>query len=160
MESITKAQARRLAIASSLNGTQKGRGRKAALKTVQHLGYVQIDTISVIERAHHHVFWSRQGSYQPDYLNELLAKDRAVFEQWAHAVAYMPIEDFRYYLPKMEASRKPPTNQWQKKRFQLAKDLFKDILKRIENEGPLTSKDFDHEGKANSGGWGDRKSVV
>ena len=101
MESITKAQARRLAIASSLNGSAKARGRKAALKTVQHLGYVQIDTISVIERAHHHVFWSRQGSYQPDYLNELLAKDRTVFEQWAHAVAYMPIEDFRYYLPKM-----------------------------------------------------------
>ena len=157
MESITKVQARRLAISSSLNGGGKGRGRQAALKTVQHLGYVQIDTISVIERAHHHVFWSRQGSYQPDYLNELLAKDRSVFEQWAHAVAYMPIEDYRYYLPKMEDERKPPTNRWQRKRFELAKSHIKDVMKRIREEGPLSSKDFDHDEKKSSGGWGPLK---
>lgn len=157
METITKAQARKLAVASSLIGTGKGRGRQAALKTVQHLGYVQIDTISVIERAHHHVFWSRQGNYQTDYLNDLLVKDRSVFEQWAHAVAYMPIEDYRFYLPKMENERKPPTNKWQRKRFELAKTHIKNVMKRIREEGPLSSKDFDHDGKKSSGGWGPLK---
>ena len=157
MESITKAQARRLAVATSLNGNGKGKGRLAALKTVQHLGYVQIDTISVIERAHHHVFWTRQGSYQADFLNQLLAEDRSVFEQWAHAVAYMPIEDFRYYLPKMDAARKPPTNKWQKERFHLAKAHFKTVIKRIREEGPLSSKDFENDGKGTIGGWGPLK---
>ena len=154
MESITKAQARRLAVASSLNGSGKGKGRNAALRTVQHLGYVQIDTISVIERAHHHVFWSRQNSYQPEYLNQLLAEDRAVFEQWAHAVAYMPMEDYRFYLPKMEAERKPPTGKAQIRRYNTAKPYFKPILKRIQEEGGLSSKDFDHDKVETTHAWG------
>lgn len=126
----------------------------AALRTVQHLGYVQIDTISVIERAHHHVFWSRQPSYRTDYLNQLLAEDRVVFEQWAHAVAYMPMEDYRFYLPKMEADRIPPTAKGQKERYEAAKPYFKRILKRIENEGGLSSKDFEHDKIATSNAWG------
>jgi len=154
MESISKAQARRLAVSSSFNSSGRGRGRKAALNTVQHLGYVQIDTISVIERAHHHVFWSRQPNYRPDFLNQLLAKDRSVFEQWAHAVAYMPMEDYRFYLPKMEADRKPPTAKGQKERYEAAKPYFKRILKRIENEGALSSKDFEHDKIATSNAWG------
>ena len=111
---------------------------------MQHLGYVQIDTISVIERAHHHVFWSRQATYKPEYLNQLLSEDRSVFEQWTHAVAYIPIEDYRYYVPKIEASRKVPTEKWQKERYKSAKPLFKSVLKRIREEGPLASKDFEH----------------
>jgi uncharacterized protein YcaQ len=153
MTSITKQQARKLAVAASLNGGGKGKGKQAALGTVQHLGYVQIDTISVIERAHHHVFWSRQGDYKPEYLNQLLSEDRAVFEQWAHAVAYMPIEDYRYYLPKIEASRKLPTAKWQKLRYQTAKPLLKGVLKRIRDEGPLASKDFEHVKKGSTDGW-------
>lgn len=154
MESITNAQARRLAVNSSLNGSGKGNGRQAALRTVKHLGYVQIDTISVIERAHHHVFWSRQSSYKSDYLNQLLAEDRAVFEQWAHAVAYMPIEDYRFYLPKMEAERRPPTGKAGIKRYNTAKPYFKPILKRIREEGGLSSKDFDHDKVETNHAWG------
>lgn len=59
MELLTKRQVKRLAVLASLNGRGKGKGRAAALQAIQHLGYVQIDTISVIERAHHHVLWSR-----------------------------------------------------------------------------------------------------
>jgi uncharacterized protein YcaQ len=155
MTSITKKQARKLAVAASLNdgGKGNGKGKEAARRTIQHLGYVQIDTISVIERAHHHVFWSRQDEYKPEYLNDLLANDRAVFEQWAHAVAYMPIEDYRFYLPKIEASRTPPEGKIQKTRYDSAKPFFKSILKRIREEGPLASKDFEHVKRPRSEGW-------
>ena len=58
---------------------------------------------SVVERAHHHVLKTRIANYEPEMLNELQVKDRKLFEYWAHAAAYLPIEDYRYYLPIMEA---------------------------------------------------------
>jgi uncharacterized protein len=152
MESISKTQARKLAISASLHVTSSSSGKEISLRTVQHLGYVQIDTISVIERAHHHIFWTRNAKYESDHLDQLLARDRAVFEHWAHAVAYLPIEDYRYYLPKMEAYKKP-TGEWQKERLKTAKPLFKGILKRIREEGPLGSKDFEHVKRKSPGWW-------
>lgn len=157
MEYISKSQARKIAVNASWKPEGNGRGKQATLQTVQHLGYVQIDTISVIERAHHHVFWSRQGDYKPDYLNTLLAEDRAVFEHWAHAAAYIPIEDYRYYIPKMEGFRKPPTGKRRREVYNSVQPLFKTILKRIRDEGGLASKDFKQVRERTSEGWWDWK---
>ena len=63
-----------------------GRGERAILRTIEHLVYVQIDTISVVERAYHHVLQSRVPDYRPEMLSQLVAK-RAVFEYWFHAAA-------------------------------------------------------------------------
>ena len=69
-----------------------GEGQAATLQAIQHLGYVQIDTISVVERAHHHVLWNRVKNYQSDHLNKLV-QEKHIFEYWAHAAAYLPITD-------------------------------------------------------------------
>ena len=58
-----------------------GRGKRATLRAIEQLGYVQIDTISVVERAHHHVLWSRISNYRPKFLDRLV-KERLVFEYW------------------------------------------------------------------------------
>ena len=76
-------QARRLILTSQ--GVHRaidfGRGKSAVLSALQRLAYIQIDTISVIERAHHHVLWSRVPDYQARYLETLVA-ERQVFEYW------------------------------------------------------------------------------
>src|SRR4051812_17909709 len=59
-------------------------GKAAVLKAIQHLGYVQVDTISVLQRAHHHVLWSRVPDYTPEMLHALQSPDGAVFEYWNH----------------------------------------------------------------------------
>ncbi len=56
-----------------------GRGKAATLRAIEHLGYVQIDTISVVERAHHHVLWSRVSNSQPKFLDQLV-RQRNLFE--------------------------------------------------------------------------------
>lgn len=155
MEQISKVQARRMALAAALHTS--GRGKEATLNAIEHLGYVQIDTISVIERAHHHVLWSRQPGYRAEYLHELLAEDRSVFEHWAHAVSYLPMKDYRFYLENFEASRKPPTAKWQMARHASAKPLFKTVLTRIEEEGPLSSRDFEDLQSKEKAGWWDWK---
>ena len=78
-----------------------GRGKAATLRAIEQLGYVQIDTISVVERAHHHVLWSRVGNYRPSFLDRLMG-ERKIFEYWFHAAAWLPMRDYRFALPRME----------------------------------------------------------
>ena len=83
-----------------------GKGQDAIAKAIIHLGYVQIDTISVVERAHHHILGTRIPGYISEQLEKAQYKKRNVFEYWSHAAAYLPMEDYRYSLPVMEMFRK------------------------------------------------------
>ena len=76
MQSISIIQARKLVLAKQ----KLTCGSLSPQEIIEHLGYVQIDTISVIERAHHHVFWSRCAKYKPSDLDRLV-KSRQVFEK-------------------------------------------------------------------------------
>jgi uncharacterized protein YcaQ len=113
-------------------------GAGGTAEVIGRLGYVQIDTISVIVRAHHHVIWSRHPGYEPGIIYDLLKK-RQVFEFWAHAAAYLPISDYRFYLPTMKNyARRDRTREWLKEN----RKIVKTVLDRIETEGPLASSDF------------------
>src|SRR4051812_9269213 len=74
-------------------------GLAATRQIVEQLGYVQIDTISVVHRAHHHILWSRVHDHQPPRLAGLLS-EKSVFEYWSHAASYLPMRDFRFSLPR------------------------------------------------------------
>lgn len=120
--------------------------RRLALETIRQIGYVQIDTISVIQRAHHHVIQSRVPHYGPQVL-EKLESERSIFEYWSHAASYLPMEDFRYSLPlKLEVQGKEKF--WFKKDHQ----LMQNILDRMKAEGPLRSRDFEA-GQKNLAMW-------
>ena len=103
---------------------------------IEQLGYLQIDTISVVARTHHHVCWSRVRNYKRDHLRRL-ERENKVFEYWAHAASYLPIKDFKYSLyPKYKIQQGP--GHW-RPREQKWIDF---VLDRIEAEGALQSKDF------------------
>ena len=76
-----------------------GSGPDATRQAVEHLGYVQIDTINVIERSHHHILFSRIPSYRRVDLQQAQSVDKTVFEYWTHALAYIPVRDFRFFVP-------------------------------------------------------------
>jgi len=105
---------------------------------VERLGYVQIDTIQAIRRAHHHVFWTRCPDYEPGMLHASLARERRLFEYWAHALSYVPMSDYRFYLPRMQG-RFDPYAKWEENRFARYEHLFAPILERIQAQAPLTS---------------------
>jgi uncharacterized protein YcaQ len=124
-----------------------GRGKRATLRAIEQLGYVQIDTISVVERAHHHVLWSRVANYRAEFLDQLV-KQREVFEYWFHAAAWLPMKDYRFALPRM--TKMNGERNW----FEISdRNLTKDILKRIEIEGPLRARDFADTRQTNNGWW-------
>src|ERR1700754_4839989 len=83
-----------------------GAGPDATRLAVEHLGYVQIDTINVIERSHHHILWSRIPDYRRADLRQAQSVDKSVFEYWTHALSYVPARDLRFFLPAMKRHRR------------------------------------------------------
>ena len=79
-----------------------GDGPEATRAAVEHLGYVQIDTINVIERCHHHILYTRIPGYQRDHLRQAQTVDKTVFEYWTHALSYLPTRDMRFYIGAMK----------------------------------------------------------
>ena len=125
-----------------------GRGIKAVQRAIEQIHYVQIDTISVVSRAHHHVLKTRVPNYSPGMLHKLQAEEQSIFEYWSHAAAYLPMKDYRYYLAMKRG--------YATKRKVDAK-VRREVLNRIDTEGPQRSKDFEAEKGRKSNGWWDWK---
>ena len=70
------------------------------LSVIRQLNFLQLDTISVVARAHHHILYSRLGQYQTKWLEELHTEGK-LFEYFSHAMCFLPIEDFPIYWPEM-----------------------------------------------------------
>lgn len=155
---ISLKRARRIALdAGLLRGNKIRAGQKRGVyQTIKHLGYIQIDTISVVERAHHHTLWNRRHDYVSSYLDELQSKDRKVFEYWGHEASYLPMADYRFYLAHME-SFKTRKNRWIEEKRSTCRHLMKKVLNRIRSEGPLASRDFKPEPGKKRNGWWDWK---
>ena len=144
------ARLRRLALKAQglLQAQPFGRGLAGARKAINHIGYVQIDTISVVERAHHHVFYSRVSDFRPDMINQMML-DRDIFEYWAHAAAFLPIADFRFSLPYKHAIKRGQIH-WYRTRD---KKLMGELLTRIRSDGPIRSRDIEANSKTRAGWW-------
>lgn len=144
------ARLRRLALAAQglLHAQPYGRGLPGARNAINHIGYVQIDTISVVERAHNHVFHSRVPNFKPAMTNQMLL-DGDIFEYWAHAAAFLPIADFRFSLPYKRAIKSGQTH-WYRNRD---KKLMGELLARIRTDGPIRSRDIETNATKRAGWW-------
>ncbi|MBX2871901.1 MAG: winged helix DNA-binding domain-containing protein [Saprospiraceae bacterium] len=137
MDTLSLKEVRKLILQQQgLSGQAQPKGVDQTRQQIQQIGYVQIDTISVIERAHHHILKSRIHDYHAGFLQQL-EEDRSVFEYWAHAASYLPIENYRYSLP-----RKIDFQTGKEKWFKRDPKTLNYILDRLKAEGPLQSKDF------------------
>lgn len=141
---------RRLALAAQglLQAQPFGRGLAGAREAINHIGYVQIDTISVVERAHHHVLHSRVPQFNPAMTNKMLA-DGEIFEYWAHAAAFLPIADFRFSLPYKHAIKSGQTHWYRNP----DKKLMGELLERIRSDGPMRSRDIETSTTKRAGWW-------
>ncbi len=130
-----------------------GDGADAVARAVAHLGYVQIDTINVIERCHHHILFTRIPTYKRLDLRRAQTHDKSVFEYWTHALAYVPSADFRYFMAdmKLHRSRSKP---W----FAAVTPADKRKVMRLAKQGPLTIRDIgDDELREKDHEWASRK---
>lgn len=138
---IGRAEARRIWLAAQRLDTREpfGAGPEATRLAVEHLGYVQIDTINVIERCHHHILHSRIPAYRRDDLTNAQTLDKTVFEYWTHALSYVPARDIRFFIGAMKDYTKTPRPWF----ASVTKDDLRKVLTLIRESGPLTIRDID-----------------
>jgi uncharacterized protein YcaQ len=115
-----------------------GSGPEATPRAVAHLGYVQIDTIHVIERCHHHILYNRIPDYERDHLRQAQSVDRTVFEYWTHALSYVPTADLPFFIGEMRRHRLAPGNGFDS----VSKQALNKVLARIRRDGALSIRDI------------------
>jgi len=138
---LTKRRARRIWLRAQRldEAAPFGGGAAATPAAVAHLGYVQIDTINVVERCHHQILYTRIPGYRREHLEQAQSVDKSVFEYWTHALSYIPTADMRFFTRAMKRE-----DGGRSLTFSLVKrgDLQK-VLGRIRRNGPLTIRDID-----------------
>jgi uncharacterized protein YcaQ len=116
-----------------------GSGAEATCRAIEHLGYVQIDTINVIERSHHHILWSRIPGYRRAHLHQAQSVDKSVFEYWTHALSYVPTRDIAFFLPAMKRHRQRPRTWF----GSVTKEEMRKVIRLIRRDGALSIRDID-----------------
>lgn len=148
---LNKSQARKIIInaAGLARPAQFGFGIEAVYKLIDHLGFVQLDTNYVVERAHNHVMFARVPDYDTRWINTL-CKEGRIFEYFTSDAGYLPMEDFRFSLPVKEAFRqqgKPLSRQ--------EINLMQQIMDQVERDGAVKVGDFENDRVEASTGWWD-----
>jgi len=152
---LTSLQARRIWLhAQRLDTTEPfGSGPQATPAAVAQLGYLQIDTIYVIERSHHHILYTRIPTYRREHLHQAQAIDKTVFEYWTHALSYVPTENLRFFVRDMRGD-------WERRVYWLGRvssGELRRVLSRIRRDGALTIRDIEDEPVEKDYAWASRK---
>ncbi len=138
---ITNAEARALWLTTHGLATAPT-GKLDATQIIHDLGFVQLDSIQVVSRAHHHIMWSRNANYREPVMDRLLGKQRAVFEHFTHDASVLPMEFLPMWQRQFRRMReKISRSAWWGK---LDPDLLASVKARVAAEGPLCTRDFEH----------------
>lgn len=127
----------------------------ALLSLIKRLGFVQLDSINTLARAHDLILFSRRPRYRPKALKSLHEKDRTLFEHWTHDAALIPMEYYRWWQLRRERDAQKLRSQWRDWRRDGFEAQLQSVLDQIRGEGPLCSADVGAGEKRGSGGWWD-----
>lgn len=155
-DKISLQMARNVMLA--VQGLDRAPGRLAVkadvLEAIRRMCLLQIDTINVVARSPYLVLWSRLGDYQPEWLDELLAEG-ALFEYWAHAMCFIPIEDYPLYRRRMLAAMEDKVwpYKWAVKWAREHPKVIKKVRTHLEKNGAVRSAEFENKSHVPGGWW-------
>ncbi len=113
--------------------------KKAVRSTIRQMHLLQIDTINVIERCHHHILFSRIPAYSREDLHNAQSAAKSVFEYWTHALSFVPTRDFRFFMADMQRHRENPVKWF----GSVSPEELRRIVARVRKEGALSIRDID-----------------
>jgi uncharacterized protein YcaQ len=120
---------------------------------IRRMGFVQVDSVNTVERAHHMILFSRNQTYRPKMLDRLLEKDRALFENWTHDASVIPIEFWPVWKHKFRRDGERLRERWRQWRREGFEELFENTLTHVAENGPTRTRDLQPEGKHEAGWW-------
>ncbi|KIT14372.1 winged helix-turn-helix domain-containing protein [Jannaschia aquimarina] len=153
---IENARARSLFLARhDLAGAPSGPGHGPDLQgVIEDLGFVQVDSINTVARAHHMILHARRTSYRPDALHRLHDRDRGVFEHWTHDASMIAMRHFPHWRLRFARNADVLAEKWTRwgREFGSKTDA---VLRRIADHGPCSSADVGEDEARSTGGWWD-----
>lgn len=154
---LTNPLARRLFMERhGLQQPVSGGGKGADLLTViGNLGFVQVDSVNTVARAHHMILASRRQAYRPKHLKSLLERDRLLFEHWTHDASVIPVEFYPHWKLKFARDGERLRSRWQTWQKHDFLHKMDGILDQIAAHGPVSSGDVGQDETRTNGGWWD-----
>lgn len=149
---LTNAEARHVFLARhGLAGPPTGPAdRETVAATIAALGFVQVDSIATVARAHHLILYARHHRYRPPVLSRLFA-ERRLFEGWTHDASLIPMEFWPYWRRKFRHAEEVTHARWQARFGHELEEICDRVLAHIAANGPTLARDFESEG--GSAGW-------
>lgn len=165
---IPTATARRLLLGAQglLDDPRRKATADVVYDLVERMGYVQIDSINIVERAHHLTLAARLQGYRPPMLGRLLERERRLFEHWTHDASAIPIRWYPHWKVRFERYRRKVLDHpwWLSRVGPEPQRVFDHVLDRVVREGPLMAKDFEDERPAGTDktwwGWKPQKAAL
>ncbi|MBL9140988.1 MAG: YcaQ family DNA glycosylase [Phycisphaerae bacterium] len=162
---VSTEQAARMVLATAGLATPRVRSSAAQVaRVVKRLGYVQVDSILAVERAHDTILRTRLEGYRGEHLRHAMERDRAMFEHWTHDASLVPIEWLPFWHRRFKRSKaRMKENAWWRERAGEDGDrVLRRVFRAIERRGPLRTRDLVDpstspaarpEAAASSGAW-------
>ncbi len=125
------------------------------LQLIHRLGFVQLDSINTVARAHDMILYARRPSYRARHLKRLYERDKALFEHWTHDAAVIPMAFYRHWHLRFQRDADMLKARWKNWRRDGFEQRFETVLQHIRDHGPVGSSDVGKDEKKGSGGWWD-----
>ncbi|HCI85444.1 MAG TPA: hypothetical protein DHV68_01230 [Dehalococcoidia bacterium] len=167
--SLSQQDARRIAIrAQRLDGARPSGPItiKDVQQSIRSMGLLQIDSVNVCVRSHYMPLFSRLGNYDQNLLDELAYKQKSVFETWAHAACFAPVEDHRLFRQRMRYGETDERLELlerlieEKPNHRVSKlaverpGFLEDVIEQVRTKGEMTASDLDGAGERTGPWWG------
>ena len=123
------------------------------LEMITALGFVQVDSINTVARAHHMILFARNQTYRPEQLTHLLETERRLFEHWTHDAAVIPSDFYPYWRHRFERERGALRDRWRKWRREGFEEILAEILETVGRDGPTMARDVGSQRKKGTGWW-------
>ncbi|NQW01822.1 MAG: winged helix-turn-helix domain-containing protein [Rhodospirillales bacterium] len=125
------------------------------LALIRTLGFVQIDSINTVARAHDMILFARNQSYRPHQLKHLLESERSLFEHWTHDAAVIPTEFYPYWRHRFARQQRHLLERWRKWRGAGFEQALEGILDKVSEQGPTRTRDIKSSRVKKGDGWWD-----
>jgi uncharacterized protein YcaQ len=166
VESISVAEARRIALAATGLGAPRPQGplnHGHVRRVLDRVQLLQIDSVNVLARAHYLPLFSRLGRYPQALLDRAAwGKPRRLFEYWAHEASLLPLDLHPLLRWRMERADRGETGWMRMRAFaRERRQEAEAVLRRIREEGPLAASDLrEHRGRSGWWEWSDGKTAL
>lgn len=165
--SLSASEARRIALAAG------GFGRRplarvdagAALRSIERLGLIQIDSVNIVARAHEMPLWSRLGNaFDPAMMMRLAHQERKLFEYWGHEASLIPMSShhlLRWRQQEVISGTGNSSNKWWAKWTRSNRQLLDRVLQEVKDRGPIGASDIEMAARTEKWwGWQDERKAL